>query len=143
MNDPLLIMQTVGEFLTECGARLAPFERARVGKLGCGVALAAIGAAIVALLLGAGPAGRDPFSWVAAFRFVVLAGLGSVIALYLVYAAVEMAVTRAVRRRIDGYLSEGGADLETLVKAADLRRGQIAGGLRLAALLRERAGATR
>lgn len=129
-------MQTVGEFLTECGRRLAPFDRLRVGRVGCGVAIAAIAVAIVLLAAGLKETGG---SWAAGFRFVILTALGCVILLFAGYAAVEGFVDRDVRRRVQEYLRASGNDLETLTRAAEIRSGAIPGGRRLLALLKERA----
>jgi len=127
-------MQTVGEFLEECGGRLAPFERLRVGRAGCVVALAAMAGALGALALGA----RDVHgSWASGFRFVVLCGLGSVIVAFIGYAMVETVVERSVRRRVRSFLSESGTDLETLQRAAEMRRGQLTGASRVLALLKD------
>lgn len=138
MENPTA-MKTAGQLLGECGQRLAPFDRARVGKVGCGVSLAAIAAAAAALTLGLWPAD----GWAAGFRFVVLVALASVILVFLLYAAAETLVERAVLRRIDAYARESGNDLETLANAAQMRAAAIPGGRRLAALLAERSGQSR
>jgi len=127
---------TMSDFLTQAGARMAPFERLRVGRLGCAVSLAGIAFAIAALAVGWKETGG---SWGAGFRFVVLTGLGSVLALYLIYALVETLVERSVRSSLDLFLRESGTDLETLVKAAEVRRSSLRGGGRLLQLLKERA----
>ena len=127
-------MKTVGEFLTECGARLAPFDRRRVGRVGCGVSLGAIAVAVAALAMGMARTGG---SLAAGFRVVVIAALSAVILLFLIYAAVESFVERSVRSAVALYLRESGTEMETLVKAAEMRSGSIAGGSRLLALLRE------
>jgi hypothetical protein len=124
-------METVGEFLTKCAGRLAPFERPRVGRIGCGAALAAIAAAVGALSMR-GTAG----SWAAGFRFVILAALATVIALFVIYAALETVVERSVRRSVASYMRASGTELEALLKAAEMRSGSIAGGHRLLALLK-------
>ena len=125
-------MQTVGEFLTECGRSLAPFDRARVGRTGCFTASAAIVAALVFLMMGGHDTGG---SFAAGFRFTVLCAIGTVIALFVGYAVVETLVERSVRRRVESYLRESGTDLETLTRAATMRSGHIPGGARIAALL--------
>ncbi|HET9482167.1 MAG TPA: hypothetical protein VFP98_10465 [Candidatus Polarisedimenticolia bacterium] len=129
-------MKTVGEFLQECGARLAPFDRVRVGKAGCGASLAAMAVAGLALGLGLFDAHG---SWARGFRIVVLSGIGAALALFLVYAVLESVVEKSVRRGIDTFVKEGGSDLETLVKAAEIRRGHMAGGHRLAEVLKQHA----
>lgn len=131
-------MKTVGEFLTECGARLAPFDRIRVGKVGCGVSLAAIAVTVVALVMGAARTGG---SWAAGFRLVVLAALSTVILLFICYAVVETLVERSVRVAVSRYLRESGAEAETLLKAAEMRSGSIPGGRRILALLKETSAA--
>ena len=127
-------MKTVGEFLTANGARLAPFDRIRVGRVGCGVSLAAIAVTVAALAMGVAQTGG---SWAAGFRLVVLAALSTVILLFVIYASVETIVERSVRAAVAGYLRESGTDMETLMKAAEMRSGSIAGGRRLLALLKE------
>lgn len=127
-------MKTVGEFLTECGARLAPFERIRVGRIGCGAGLAAIAVTVAALALGVAKTGG---SWAAGFRLIVLAALTTVILLFVIYAVVETFVERSVRAAVANYLRESGTQMETLLSAAEMRSGSIAGGGRLLALLKE------
>lgn len=127
-------MKTVGEFLTECGARLAPFDRIRVGRIGCGVSLAAIAVAVAALAMGLANTGG---SWAAGFRLVVLSALSTVILLFIIYAVVETFVERSVRAAVAQYLRDSGTEMETLLSAAEMRSGSIAGGIRLLALLRE------
>ena len=125
-------MKTVGEFLTESAARLAPFDRIRVGKVGCGVSLGAIAVTVAALGVT-----RTGGSWAAGFRLVVMASLSTVILLFVVYALVETLVERSVRSAVALYLRESGTEMETLLKAAEMRSSSIAGGRRLLILLRE------
>ncbi|HEY3174757.1 MAG TPA: hypothetical protein VGK94_03255 [Candidatus Polarisedimenticolia bacterium] len=127
-------MQTVGELLVYCGRRLAPFERLRVGKVGCGAALGAIAVTGAMLAFGLWDTAG---SWKAGFRFVVLSALATVILLFVLYAMAETVVERSVRRGLRSYLRESGMDLETLTRAAEIRSGSIAGGHRLLALLKE------
>jgi len=128
-------MQTVGDVLKECGGRLAPFERLRVGRSGCVVSLVAMAGALAVLAAGAWETGG---SWASGFRFVVLSGMGAAVTLFLGYAIVETIVERSVRNRIKSFMASSGTDLETLSKAAELRRSQLPGGNRLLALLKER-----
>lgn len=130
----LLAMKTVGEFLTDCGRRLAPFERRRVGSVGCGVALGALVAAVAAVASGVWDTGG---SWKTGFRFVSLTALGTVILLFVLFAAAETLVEGSVRRTLRSYMRESGTDVETLMRAAEIRGGSIAGGRRLVALLKE------
>ncbi|MFQ5701236.1 MAG: hypothetical protein ACE5HU_05275 [Acidobacteriota bacterium] len=130
----LLVMQTMGTLLAECAARLAPFERRRVGRLGCLVCAIAAAAALASLLLGVHDAGG---SWARGFRFVVSAGLASAILVFLVAAAAETFVERAVTRRIERYLRETGQDMRTLLSAAEMRRSQTPGAERILVLLRD------
>lgn len=125
-------MQTVGECLTECGARLVPFERRRVGRNGCIASLAAIGAALAALGLGWWTTGG---SWAAGFRFVVLSGLAAALALFVGYAAVETVVVSGVRRKLEAFLRESGESLDTLIGAAAMRQDQVPGTRLVLALL--------
>src|SRR5262245_61453459 len=117
-------MKTVGEFLTENGARLAPFDRLRVGKLGCAVSLGAIVLTVAGLALGLAEGGG---SLSGKFRFVVLTALSSVIVLFVIYAVVETIVERSVRSAVAGYMKESGTEMETLLRAAEMRSGAIAG----------------
>ncbi|HZI94670.1 MAG TPA: hypothetical protein VFE84_10535 [Patescibacteria group bacterium] len=128
-------MKTAGEFLTDCGRSLAPFERLRVGRVGCFVALAAIAGSLVALATGLHDTGG---SWAAGFRFCVLCALGAAIAVFLGYALVETLTERAVWRRVEIYMRESGTDLETLFRAAEMRQSQVPGGHRVVALLNEK-----
>ena len=127
-------MKTVGEFLSETGARLAPFDRLRVGRTGCAVSLAAIALTVAALAMGVAQGGG---STAGNFRLVVLTALSTVIILFLIYAVVETIVERSVRSAVERYLEESGTELETLLKAAEMRSASIAGGARLLALLKE------
>lgn len=133
-------MQTAGEFLTDCGRSLAPFERLRVGRVGCFVALAAIAGSLIALATGLRDTGG---SWAAGFRFCVLCALGAAIVVFLGYALVETLVERTVWRRIEVYLRDSGTDVETLFKAAEMRQSQVPGGNRVVALLKENRQAPR
>jgi hypothetical protein len=130
-------MQTVGEFLGECSGRMAPFDRLRVGRMGCAAGL--IGLAVALTLMGLGiwdTGGR----WAAGFRFVVLCGLGSVILLFVVVAFLETRVEQSIRSRVIEFIRGGGADLETLVKAAEMRQSQVRGCRQVLALLKELPG---
>lgn len=127
-------MQTVGEFLSECGDRLAPFDRRRVGRLGCAVALSGI-VGVGAALWGGLLAPRASLG--AGFRLIVGTGLAAVILFFLVWALAETLAERGVRRRIEAFLRDGGSDLPTLRKAAELRQGQLRGGSLVVALLKD------
>ncbi len=116
-------MQTVGQCLTECGARLAPFERRRVGRAGCIASIAAIAGAGAALALG----WCTTDGWAAGLRFVVLSGLAAALALFIVFAAAETFVARGVRARLKLFLRESGESIETLMGAAAMRQDQIPG----------------
>ncbi len=133
--DDRPIMKTVGQFLTDCGARLAPFERRRVGRIGCAAALGAILVACGALAAGLWDTGG---SWAAGFRFAVLTALTAVIVLYVGMAIVETFVERSVVQSMRGYVSESNTDMDTLLKAAEMRAGSIPGGERLLALLKRK-----
>lgn len=128
-------MKTVGEFITESAARLAPFDRARVGRVGCGFSLAAMAVAIVLIAAGTWDTAG---SWAAGFRFVVLSGIGTVLLVFAGIALAETIVERSVRASVAEFLKQGGSDAETLLKAAEMRQGQVKGGTRFVALLRER-----
>lgn len=117
-------MQTVGQCLTECGARLAPFERRRVGRAGCVASLLAIAGALVAIAAGWWTTGG---SWAAGFRFVVLCGLAAALGLFVVTAAVETIVVNGVRRKLTTFLRDSGESLDTLTGAAALRQDQVPG----------------
>lgn len=125
-------MQTVGEILTSCGARLAPFDRARVGRVGCVASLGVMAAAIASIAAGWRDVGG---SWAAGFRFVVVSGIAAVIVLFVGYAIVESLVERSVRRTLEEYLRQSGERFETIAGAAEMRRDHIPGGARLVDLL--------
>ncbi len=130
-------METVGEFLGECSGRMAPFERGRVGRAGCAASL--LGLLLGLALIGLGfwdTGGR----WAAGFRFIVICGLGSVILLFLIVAILETRVERSIRIRAAAFIRGGGADLETLVKAAEMRQGQVKGCRQVLVLLRQLPG---
>ncbi len=127
-------MQRIGAFLTGCGARLAPFERSRVGGVGCIAALAAMGAVAAALLAGL----LESRGLMASLRLVIGGGLAAVIVLFLGYACVETLVEGSVKRRLEEYMSENAIDPAVLLEALEPRARRIAGGTRLLALLRER-----
>ena len=117
-------MQTVGQCLTECGARLAPFERRRVGRAGCIASLVAIAGALVAIAAGWWATGG---SWAAGFRFVVLSGLAAALALFVVTAAAETIAVNGVRRKLTRFLGESGESIDTLLGAAAMRQDQVPG----------------
>jgi hypothetical protein len=127
------IMLTVGQFITESAGRMAPYERLRVGRVGCAVSLIAIAGAIVAIAIGLWDTGD---SIAAGFRFVVLSGIGTALLLFVIYALLETVTERSVKRAIDEFIRESGQDLDTLVKAAEMRQGHIKGGPRIAAVLK-------
>ncbi len=127
-------MVTVGQFITDSAARMAPFERLRVGRTGCTVSLIAIGAALVAIATGVWDTGG---STAGGFRLVVLSGLAAAVLLFVLYALIETVAERSVRRGIESFLKESGQDLDTLVRAAEMRQGQVKGGHRMAAMLKE------
>ncbi|HET6374304.1 MAG TPA: hypothetical protein VFG76_13425 [Candidatus Polarisedimenticolia bacterium] len=133
MNDPTSSMMSVGEFLTECGSRLAFFERARVGRMGCASGLLAAAVSGLALALG----WKSADGIMAGFRFIILCALGLVLFVFVLTAAFETVVERSLKRRIRDYIEQGGADAATLLAAADVRKTHIPGGLRLVALLKE------
>src|SRR5262245_31147903 len=137
MNHCSPIMQTVGEFLGECSRRLAPFERARVGKAGCGAAILGLAAGLTLIGLGVWDISGQ---WAKGFRFVVLCGLGTVILLFFLVATMETRVERSIRQKIAEFVRGGGADLETLVKAAEMRQSQVKGCRQVLALLRQLPG---
>jgi hypothetical protein len=122
VDDPRV--QTVGQCLTECGARLAPYERRRVGRAGCIASIAAMAAALAAIAVGWWSVDG---SWAAGFRFVVLSGLAAALALFVAYAALEGFAVRGVRARLTLFLRESGEDIDTLIGAAAMRRDQIPG----------------
>lgn len=126
-------MKTVGEFITESSARLAPFERGRIGRLGCALSLVAMVAALGLLIAGV----RESGGWMAGFRFVILCGLGAVLAAFALIALAETIVERSVRAGVAAYLREGGTDAETLLKSAEMRQSQVRGGARFVALVKE------
>ena len=130
-------MQTVGEFLGECSGRMASFDRLRVGRMGCVAGLAGLAAALTLVGLGIWDTGGR---WAAGFRFVVLCGLGSVILLFVVVAFLETRVEQSIRGRVIEFVRSGGADLETLVKAAEMRQSQVKGCRQVLALLKQLPG---
>ena len=69
-------MTDTGPLLEECAARLRPFERARVGRAGCGVSLAAMASMTVLVYAGLWQVGER---WGAGFRTVVVSGLASAV----------------------------------------------------------------
>jgi hypothetical protein len=128
------VMQRIGAFLTACAARLAPFERSRVGGAGCIAALALMAAIAAALIAGL----LESRGLMAGLRLVIGGGLAAVVLLFLGYACVETVVERSVRRRLEGYMSENAIDPAALLEALEPRAGRMPGGTRLLVLLRER-----
>ena len=125
-------MISTGPLLEHCAARLRFFDRPRMGRVGCGVALAGMAVALAIIALG----GWDVHgSWAAGFRFTVVCGLAAVLVSYLVLALLEQARERAVWRDVTRFLDESGTDLEALRQAAQARAASLPGGFRLAALL--------
>ena len=135
-------METVSQFLTSCGVRLAPFERVRVARAGCWTSAVVCAAAGFALALGYGPRAvgtGGAGGAMAVLRVIIACGLGSVILLFVAYALGESIVERSMQARIRSYLGESRIDLETLIAAAETRKDQIVGGRRILALLKETA----
>ena len=126
-------MKPIGVFLTECGARLARFERRRVGNLGCAAAVVAIG--VAALVPELGIRGSQGFG--ATFRFLVLSALAMVLVVFVLYALWETIVERSVRRQIIAYMENTRTELGALCAAAEIRSDHMAGGRRLLAFLKE------
>lgn len=127
-------MQTVGQCLTECGARLASFERRRVGRAGCIASLVGIAGAVAAIAGGWWATGG---SWAAGFRFVVLSGLAAALALFVVTAVAETIVVNGVRRKLARFVSESGESLDTLIGAAAMRQDQVPGTRLVLGILRK------
>jgi hypothetical protein len=97
-------------------------------------------AALVAIATGL----RDTAgSWAAGFRFTVVCGLASVLAFYLVAAALEQARERAVWREVSRFLRDTGMERDALRQAAEARAARLPGAGRLAALLKDPPGGGR
>lgn len=131
-------MKTIGQFLTECAARLAPFERPLVGRVGC--AFAALVMALAGAALWSGVWSPDPaaLTWGGVFRRLVACGFGAALGAFVVYACAETLVERSVIKRIEAYVRESGGDIDALARAADARKERLAGGRLLAALISNR-----
>ena len=128
-------MQPTGQFLTECAARLAPFERPRVGRMGCAVALLAMALAGAALWSGNWSPDPAALTLGGVFRRLVACGFGAVLGTFVVYAVVETLVERSVFRSVEAHVRDTGGELDTLARAADARKERLAGGRLLAALI--------
>src|SRR5688572_17441439 len=98
-------MTDTGPLLEECAARLQPFERARVGRAGCGVSLAIMAAMTVLVYAGLIPVGER---WGAGFRTVVISGLASAVLFFMGMAAFEHVREREVWRRLQRHMRERG-----------------------------------
>jgi hypothetical protein len=133
-------MASTGPFLERCAARLKFFDRARVGRVGCGVALAGMACALAVIAAGAWDVRG---SWGAGFRFTVVCGLAAVLLSFLVLAALEQVRERTVWRDVTRFLDESGMELETLRQAAQARAASLPGGARLAELLKNPPGGGR
>ncbi|MGH9870167.1 MAG: hypothetical protein ACREAA_18645 [Candidatus Polarisedimenticolia bacterium] len=127
-------MTDTGPLLEECAARLRPFERARVGRAGCGVSLVVMAAMAVLVYAGLWPVGER---WGAGFRTVVVSGLATAVLFFMVMAAFEHFREREVWRRLLRHMRERGVDRQTLSQAAQARASRHPGGTRLAALLKD------
>jgi len=133
-------METVSQFLTSCGARLAPFERVRVARAGCWTSVGVCAAVGIALALGYGSPVVGAGGTMAILRVVIGCGLISVILLFVAFALAESVVERSMKARIRSYLGESRIEIETLIAAAETRKSHLAGGRRILALLKEIAG---
>jgi hypothetical protein len=112
-------MQTRAEFLKALGEPLARFEAVRVARLGC---FTGLGMAVVALTAGLSLTGGPFFP-----RLFTLTLLGTILLVFALFATLEAAAERAARRSVDEYLKGGGADMETLLEMARVRKGRFPG----------------
>jgi hypothetical protein len=115
-------MQTRAEFLKALGEPLARFEAVRVARLGC---FTGLGMAVVALTAGLSLTGGPFFPKL--FRLFTLTLLGTILLVFALFATLEAAAERAARRSVDEYLKGGGADMETLLEMARVRKGRFPG----------------
>lgn len=133
-------MTSTGPLLERCAARLKPFERMRMGRLGCLASWSGMAAAVLAIAMGWWDTAG---SWGAGFRFTVVCGLAAVLIFFLVAAALEQIRERAVWREVAAFLHDSGMEIDALRQAAEIRAPRLTGGTRLAALLRDPPGGGR
>ncbi len=125
-------MTTRAEFLKSLGESLGRFEASRVAKLGCFTGLALV---LLAILGGVtGFISTDPV-FPHFIRILVLVLLGTLIVVFLLFAAMEGVSERRVLREIREYVDSGQADLETLLEMARTRAGRFPGSDRVIELL--------
>lgn len=129
-------MTTRAEFLKSLGESLSRFEALRVAKLGCLTGLALV---VLAILAGiSGLISTDPI-FPHFIRILILLLLGTLIVVFLLFAALEGVSERRALREIREYVSSGQADLETLVEMARTRAGRFPGSDRVIELLKRAA----
>lgn len=133
-------MPTPAEFLKNTGERLDRYDRHRVARAGCFVALG-----LLAVLILAGVAGFvDPHPiFPRFFRMITLTALGGIIVVFLLFALAETVAERSAMTEIRKFTAGGGADIATLIEMARTRQGRYPGSEKVLALLERASGTPR
>lgn len=127
-------MQTRAEFLKELGEGFSRFDSFKVARFGCLTGLTLALLAIAGGVAGLVPA--DPI-FPTFFRVLGLTVFSGVLLVFLIFAALETMAEKRARQRIEGYVSGGGADLETLLEMATARKDRFPGSQKVLELLEE------
>jgi len=130
-------MQTPAEFLKSLGERLARFDRHRVAKAGCSMAIVCLTLALV--LAAAGILDLHPV-FPHFIRVIMAFVFGGILVVFLLFAALETLAEKRAMREIRAYLSGGAADLATLLEMARSRSGRFPGSERVIDLLERASG---
>ena len=128
---------TPAEFLKTLGESLARFDRPRVAKVGCFTSLGVLSALIIAGVMGT----LDPHPiFPRFFRIGILSMLGTTIAVFVVFAALETAAESRALGMIRSFVAGGGTDLGTLLEMARTRKGRFPGSDKVVEILERAAG---
>ncbi len=132
-------MPTPAEFLKSLGDDLARYDRDRVARIGCFTALGLLAVGIAAGIAGI----RSPHPIFPGFlRFLMALMLGGVVILFVIFALAETLAERRAMGAIRAYLSDGRADLATLLEMARARKGRFPGSDKVIGILERGSGGT-
>lgn len=130
-------MQSRAEFLKSLGETFARFAPFRVARIGCVTGIALAAGAVLGAVAGLVPA--DPI-FPRFFRILALTVIAGLLAVFALFAALETAAERRLRREIRAYVAGGGGDLPTLLEMARTREGRFPGSEKVVEILEEIAG---
>jgi len=125
-------MQSRADFLKTIGETFARYAPFRVARIGCLTGIVLVAGAIAGAVAGLVPA--DPI-FPKFFRILALTVIGSLLVVFGIFAALETAAERRVRREIREFVAAGGGDLATLLEMARTRKDRFPGSERVIEVL--------